>query len=271
MASTFSLTWLGTNSFKVKTPETEFLVDPFVCLDKAEHRNSLRDFLDVPAIFITHGHFDHLCHVPLILKRQPTRVFCTERPAASLLNALISSGTGKDEAKELCRDVVTIAPGSEFDFDDVHVRVFQGKHIRFDLGLSLKTLLPSNIARAPKNVPHILKLHPRYPEGGQTILYDMESAGKHIQFLGSLDLADVEYPRNADLLVMPYQGRSDMVPSARKVIRRLKPKRILLSHFDNTYPPLTHSIDTGGLEKMMREEFPEIGFTIPQFRASIQI
>lgn len=58
--------------------------------------------------------------------------------------------------------------------------------------------------------------------------------------MGGMNQRDeIEYPVEADLLILPYNGWEDNYPTAVRVVERLKPKRILLDHYDDTFPPLT--------------------------------
>ena len=58
--------------------------------------------------------------------------------------------------------------------------------------------------------------------------------------MGSMNLREDEaYPKNADLLVLPYNGWEDNFPPAARIIERLNPKRIVLTHYDDTFPPVT--------------------------------
>ena len=78
----------------------------------------------------------------------------------------------------------------------------------------------------------------------------MEADGAAVSLLGSLNLReDVDYPTGADLLVLPYNGWEDNYPPAARVIRRLAPKRVLLDHYDSTFPPLTEPVDLSPILK----------------------
>jgi L-ascorbate metabolism protein UlaG (beta-lactamase superfamily) len=72
------------------------------------------------------------------------------------------------------------------------------------------------------------------------VFYQIEAEGKTVAVMGSLNLRkDTEYPAGADLLVLPYNGWTDNYPPAVRVIRRLKPKHVLLDHYDESFPPFT--------------------------------
>lgn len=68
--------------------------------------------------------------------------------------------------------------------------------------------------------------------------------------MGSLGLSENEdYQEGADLLCLPYQGSSTLEAHARKVLQRLKPKAVLLTHFDDAYPPVSDTVETEGLKE----------------------
>lgn len=102
--------------------------------------------------------------------------------------------------------------------------------------------------------------------------FDIRAEGKEILLLGSLALSEEEdYPKRADLLILPYQGNSDLEKEALKIIKRLEPKRILLSHFDNAFPPLSRSVDTRELKQMMDEDYPDIPVAKPKAGKAVHI
>ena len=76
------------------------------------------------------------------------------------------------------------------------------------------------------------------------MFYQIEADGKTVCLMGSLNIREeVEYPTGCDLLVLPYNGWEDNLPPAVKVIERLQPKRVVLDHYDDSFPPLTMPLD----------------------------
>ena len=63
-------------------------------------------------------------------------------------------------------------------------------------------------------------------------------------------LENVPYPRMhelyraADALILPYQGRSDLATCGWAIVERLRPKAVYLDHWDDSFPPLTATVDT---------------------------
>jgi len=77
--------------------------------------------------------------------------------------------------------------------------------------------------------------------------------------MGSLNLEEnIEYPKGVDLLILPFQGRSDLSTYTIPLIQRLEPKKVLLDHFDDSFPPISSLVDTQPFVKLMREKFPGI-------------
>ena len=83
--------------------------------------------------------------------------------------------------------------------------------------------------------------------------------------LGSLNLdEDTEYPKGVDLLILPLQGRSDVSKFAMHVIDRLQPKKVLLDHFDNSFPPISSYVDTEHFASLMNSKYPSVPVISPQ-------
>ena len=94
------------------------------------------------------------------------------------------------------------------------------------------------------NLPYIIKENSQCREKGETVFYEIETEGKKISLMGSLNLReDTDYPTGSDLLILPYNGWEDNYTPAVKIIDRLNPQKILLDHYDDTFPPITEPLD----------------------------
>ena len=256
-----NITWLGTASLLLEAAGERILFDPFLELRGGEHPGALEDYMKEETIFITHGHFDHLYFLPEILKKGDATVFCTDCPARTL-----------EKYAEDTQNVVKIRIGDEIAIGEVRIRALQGRHIVFDRHLLKYILNPRRLMKYGKNLPFLYWANQAFQEGGETVTYHIKTEGKEILLFGSLNLdPQTEYPQNADLLILPYQGSCELEREAERFIERLRPKKILLTHFDNAFPPLSRSVDTRPLKRMMDEKYPEIAVVKPTYGKKVKI
>jgi L-ascorbate metabolism protein UlaG (beta-lactamase superfamily) len=248
------LTWYGTASLSLETGTTRILIDPFLTLRGSEHRTSVTDF-ETDMILLTHGHVDHISSIPEIMSRnEESVVFCTETPAATL------EKKGVPGERIMC-----IQPGISFAWGDIRVHILKGRHIRFDRKLVRHTLINLRMVRYVYNVPFLLRQNRICQEHGETVAYLLEAGGRTILILGSLGLDEQEvYPAEPDLLVLPYQGATNLIPPALVVIDRIRPRAVMLDHFDDAFPPVSASIDTKSLFQVLNEKYPDMKIIKPE-------
>lgn len=178
---------------------------------------------------MTHGHFDHVVNIPEIARRNPdVRVYCTEMPYRTLAGKGVPAGNMR-----------LLRYGDEPDINEFKVTVLHGKHAVLPKATPalLKRILSSE---SRGNLPFIMRENRLCRENGETLFYVIRAEGKTVFHMGSMNLRDdVDYPSECDMLLLPYNGWEDSFPPAKAVIERLKPKKVLLHHFDNTFPPVT--------------------------------
>ena len=251
--------WFGTATILLEQDGTQLLFDPFFPLNNKVFMPPMHELAAIENIFVTHGHLDHIVDIPAIIKhgKGKATVYCTEKPQETLMSK------GLEE-----KHIHKITPGDELNFGPFKLRVLKGKHIVFNNGLILKTFLRPHIFFNWNNFRYMLKENKICLEAGETVVYDIYAAGKHILLMGSLNLDDTtEYPKGADLLIIPFQGRSDINKYAVQFIDRLQPKKILLDHFDNTFPPISSAVKTSLFVSLMRQKYPGIPVICPQASA----
>lgn len=258
------ITWCGCAGILVEINEERFLFDPFVPFRGCENPCSYEDFEGTENIFITHGHFDHLMMLPEFLdedRKQDVTVYCGPVASDTLSKFVLDTG-----------NIVEVKPGMSLNFGDTQITVIEGQHAKKGLALTLKTIFSFRLLRYFFNALFIAQMLPKFKEGGQTWIYEIEAEGKRIQLLGSLGLKmDTEYKMGADLLILPFQGSLKLEETALSVVERLQPKCVLLDHFDDAFPPVSRSVKTEKLEKMMAKKYPEIQLIRPEAFCSISL
>lgn len=227
------IVWHGTAAVEIACGDSKILFDPFVPLKHSLVDVTLEEFDGFRDIFVTHGHFDHIVNIPEIIRRNPgVCVHCTDAPFRTLRRKGVPA-----ENLDKITYCQTITVGG------MEIQTFHGRHAVLP---SATPALVWKFLKSPArgNLHYILREHRRSPENDETLFYQIRAQGKTLALMGSLNLRDdVAYPRNADALILPYNGWTDNFLPACRALERLRPKRVLLDHYDVTFPPLTAPID----------------------------
>lgn len=246
--------WFGTATISFAYQKYSILFDPFLPINKELPSPTVDELAELGDIFITHGHFDHLMHVPRILNAGDALVYCSEAAADSL------SRDGVDKER-----IVIIQPGKKIIKGPFEIKVYKGAHIRFDLPLITKTLFSRRTLSNMKSLKYLLKLAKSYPEG-EVLVYEISAGGKTVLHLGSLNLDKSEiYPTGADLLTLPFQGRSDLNSYTLNFIERLKPKALYLHHFDDSFPPISSRVYTSNFTQQVKSKYTNLPVVVPRY------
>lgn len=249
------ITWLGTGTVLLETGEQKIMFDPFIQLPGGEHPTDLSIFDEPQNVFITHSKATHLSSVPELIEKTNMLVHCGPEAAKTL----IKMGLSMKQIRSIhLGDIISLG-------EDLWIRALKGRYVGFGPFMVLKTVVNPRIIRYSTNLFKLAKLHKKFNDDDVTLAYQVKAEGKTILVLGSMALDDrTEYPKEPDLLILPYQGSSSLQKKATNIIRKLRPKTVMLSHFDDAFPPLSKSINPKKFHLAMKKRFPEIELLVPK-------
>ncbi len=229
------ITWYGTASILIESENASLMFDPYLKdLPKNGEPKELFDsrlnaFRAQRSVIITHGHFDHLASIKKIYEQSDCNIYLTKTPYKTL------------QKRNFPTDRMTIiSPNEKLNFNGVLVTALKGKHVEFLFKDLVKHSFKKDAWLHPLRKNRLSIEYLKYPERGEILFYEIEAENKLIQLMGSAGLDEnVNYRTGADLLILPHQGRSDIDDHNKRIVERLKPKRVLLDHYDNSFPPYT--------------------------------
>jgi L-ascorbate metabolism protein UlaG (beta-lactamase superfamily) len=255
-----NITWFGTATLSFSHEGQSILFDPFLPMNHELPSPEIDELAALGDVFITHGHFDHLMDVPKLVQAGTARVYCSEIAA----NTLLREGLPQNK-------IITVMPGDVIENGPFTIKVFRGAHIRFDLPLIIRTLLGRRTRSNFKQFKTVSRQAKLYPKG-EVLVYQIEAGGKKVLHMGSLNLDPAEtYPTESDLLTIPFQGRSDLNTYALTIISRLKPKALYLHHFDDSFPPVSDTINTGSFIHAAAAAYPGLPVIVPEYEEVIVV
>lgn len=241
------ITWLGAAGFIIHAGRGIFLMDPYLSRNsKATPVQPLKpsDIHQADAIFISHGHFDHLMDTAVIAQKTGARVFCSDTAATTLER----SGLSQNQIEKITED------GWMKSFGEFKAEAFFSRHVRFDKKLLISTLLTINI-----EFFRLLPLIRFYP-CGQVLAWRFSVQRQRILFFGSAGSSQDELERLAgspvDVLLVPLQGHSDICDIAFHYVRTLRPRTVIPHHQDDFYPPISRSVDIRPFVQRVEKECP---------------
>lgn len=231
------------------------MVDPIKGLSHSENRPSWENLMSADNIILTDGRLENVHNIPLIVNTSGATVYCTRTPAENL------------EKERTYPDLIAVVkPGLTLVFGSIRVNVFKGAaQNSLVLESEKHRLMSPSAMRHPGNALFLKTHMAKYNDAGESLCYSVISDGRTILIPGVLGLdADTDYPKYADMLVLPYQGSDELITDAISLIDRICPRTVMLDMFDDYYPPMTHTASTRGLHKALQTKYPDLPVVKPR-------
>jgi L-ascorbate metabolism protein UlaG (beta-lactamase superfamily) len=248
--------WFGTASFRLRAEGVTVLLDPWVTRNpfaKPPKTTSIGDLaVGAMAVFLSHGHFDHVADLPELLKLNPTLEVHGPASAISRLRERVPAAAPR--LNVVSRSVVKVGKA-------ISVNVLESAHVHFDVALVVKTLLRAMSSPASKD--HLrYGLFRDYP-CGETLTYVIDCGSRYrIHFLGSAGPDDRMLDQwgsrhgKVDCLLLPLQGNSRICEIGARIVEKLRPKLVIPHHHDDFYPPISESVDISEFKRIVGERTP---------------
>lgn len=258
------ITWQGNASLVVRQDDDVVVVDPF--LGRNADRPALTPAMLRPAraLALTHGHFDHAGDIPWLLEHHPLPVHCAPDTGRNLVR-------WHGVPRELVRPLSWRAPISEGQLQLVPIPSEHIQHDRRIVRTTTRAALLRPQQRHTLRLPLLLREHRRFPMG-TPVAWLVRGGGRTALILGSMALRqDERYPLNVDALLLPLQGHSRVHEVGLDMVRALRPRRVVLHHFDDAFPPITRDEDTRAFTDVMAVALPEIPVVRPHHGEPVEV
>lgn len=240
------MSWLGTTGWKIQTPSTTVLVDPYLsrfdtglaagrfdpltplstdsaAIDHALGAAGTRAGA-VDAILVTHTHWDHFADVPHIARTHGGTVFTT------------LTGYHLAQASDVpAKQVAVLRGAEELHVGDVVVRAVRSLHSRTGSGGLLFPGLHVQIPPRPETIADL-------PEGDTLAFLIRAPTGRSVLLMGASDFDDHALAGlSPDMVAMPVPSNDVTADYVSRLMEALDhPRLVVPVHWDDFESPLTN-------------------------------
>jgi L-ascorbate metabolism protein UlaG (beta-lactamase superfamily) len=242
------VTYLGTNGYQFEFKGRALLVDPYFSrVDLLSVAVGSRIQPDIPrinqgmqhlaskldAILVTHGHFDHLLDVPIVMSRRPAPLIAS-RSSVDLVRRFPDAGAPKMYNAVTAGDIRRIGPWKIRVLAATHDRLFGT--VPFDRH-ELRSVGP------PQRATDWIC--------GEPLAFLIEINGQRVYIDSGGTPAQLPPDEHVDLAILGMalpDSRARLAPA----LEHLHPRYILPSHQDNFFLPLSEGFQFGPLTDFPR-------------------
>lgn len=256
------ITWYGTASLKIESEGSAVFLDPYISRNASFPPIVSSDLENINALLLTHGHFDHTADIPSLVYDRQVPVYASDETVKAL--------SKREEYVSI--NFNSALPGKTYKAGKLLVTPYQARHVKFDIPLIAKTVLRifKSLAFTIRPFAGVISDSFKYPEG-ETFAWEVKSGKGTVLIFGSMGFADgIKYPK-PDLLVLPLQGHSRIFNIALEAIRRIKPSAVMLDHFDDSFPPVSDTINVNAFVDLLKEKLPDVKAFVPCHRNKIKV
>ncbi len=241
------LFWYGNAFVMIHSNQERLYFDPFLS-------SHYRDLFPPPpgdAVFLTHGHFDHVLSIPLVCGSKECKVYGSP---SSLRHLHLQENQG-----------IPLQAGSTIQIGEFRITAMESAHVQFDASLVVRTLKRILMEHKLLSAIQILRTHLKHP-AGNVFGYLVEVAQLRMLHLGSLHRPfPWNCPEPIDILCLPLQGSSHWLQLSLDMLTHIRPRMVFVHHHDDAFPPITEEVDVTLLRLAMQEAFPEMILHVPQY------
>ena len=229
------LEWLGVAGYRLTFEGHTLFIDPYVSrvplssvlrrqpahADPAMHDHYLSDpHGEVVGVLVGHTHFDHAIDVPALVRRTGAPAYGSR----SLVNLMSLHGLADRAVEVQAHRAYELGPFTVSFVPSLHSKLLLGYRVPFDGELTCE---------------HLDALSPSAYKCGQVWGIRIEVGGVTLYHQGSANLIDEEIePGGVDVFLAGIAGRSFTRDYWPRILRRLEPRVVVASHFDDFFRPL---------------------------------
>lgn len=247
--------WCGTASLLLESGDTRLLIDPYLRkFDRAGAPFPVEEARQAEAIFITHPHIDHFCDTDFFSEGKRPVYVSARGIALARRNGLDTSVMRELRAGE------SVAAGA------FTVTAYRGRHCAFDAATVFRVLFSPRTWLHFADAARLLSAAKRYViPMDEIFVFHVTDGEKSVVVLGSAGMAEGEaYPKGADLLVFPYQGRAGMHREIKPFLDVFAPENVMIDHFDDAFPPVSKRVGTKKFPSAVNERLPKAQALVPE-------